>query len=200
MDMAQLVEVKRNPNIPDIAPGDNVKVSVRIIEGEKERIQVFKGVVIKLHRGGVAASFTVRHVSYGIGVERTFPFTSLMVEKVEVVRHARVRRAKLYYLRGLSGKAARKKVKLTEKRREELLIPAPVPEPPAAEASAPPEAAAAEAPPSPEAAAAPAPAPAPEPKPAQAQASGPTAPEAAAPAEAAAPGSQPLNEDKPKSA
>ena len=86
MDIASLVEIKRNPRIPDITPGDTVKVSSRIVEGGKERVQVFQGVVIKMRRGGISASFTVRHVASGIGVERTFPLYSPLVEKVEVVR------------------------------------------------------------------------------------------------------------------
>ncbi len=116
MDIASLVEIKQNPKIPDITPGDTVKVSARIVEGGKERIQVFQGVIIKVRRGGAGASFTVRHVAYGIGVERTFPIYSPLVEKVEVVRHGKVRRAKLYYLRGLSSKAARKKIKRVDRR------------------------------------------------------------------------------------
>jgi large subunit ribosomal protein L19 len=111
MDIASLVEVKKNLKIPDITPGDTVKVSARIVEGGKERIQVFQGVIIKVRRGGAAASFTVRHVAYGIGVERTFLFSSPLVEKVEIVRHGKVRRARLYYLRGLSGKEARRQIK-----------------------------------------------------------------------------------------
>ena len=111
MDIAALVKAKQNKKIPEIGPGDTVKVSARIKEGGKERIQVFQGVVIKVRRGGNGASFTVRHVAYGIGVERTFPFASPLVEKVEVVRYGKVRRAKLYYLRNLSGKEARRKIK-----------------------------------------------------------------------------------------
>ena len=118
MSIASLIEVKPNPNIPDITPGDTVKVSAKIVEGDKERIQVFQGVVIKLRQGGAGANFTVRHVSYGIGVERTFPLSSPLVEKVEVVRHAKVRRAKLYYLRDLSAKAARKKLKQTDTKKK----------------------------------------------------------------------------------
>ena len=129
MNMASLVEIKQNPKIPALAPGDTVKVSVKIVEGGKERIQVFQGVVIKVRRGGAGASFTVRHVAYGIGVERTFPVYSPLVEKVEVVRHGKVRRAKLYYLRGLSGKEARRKIKRVEKKAEkigeEVLAPQP---------------------------------------------------------------------------
>jgi large subunit ribosomal protein L19 len=142
MNMAQVVETRKNPKIPALAPGDTVKVSARIVEGGKERIQVFQGVVIKVRQGGAGASFTVRHIAYGIGVERTFPIYSPMVEKVEVVRHGKVRRARLYYLRGLSGKEARRKIKRVEKRAEEIgeeaLPPEAVEEPPViAEAPAP---------------------------------------------------------------
>jgi len=107
MSIESLVHVKANPKIPDIAPGDTVRVSSKIVEGDKERIQVFQGVVIRLRRGGAGASFTVRHVAYGVGVERTFPFYSPLIAKVEIVRHGKVRRAKLYYLRSRSGKSAR---------------------------------------------------------------------------------------------
>jgi len=105
--MASLIEVKPNPNIPEIAPGDTVRVSSRVVESGRERLQPFQGVVIRVRRGGISASFTVRRVAYGVGVERTFPIHSPRVEKVEVIRHGKVRRAKLYYLRGRSGKAAR---------------------------------------------------------------------------------------------
>ena len=105
--MASLIEVKPNPNIPEIAPGDTVRVSSRVVESGRERLQPFQGVVIRVRRGGISASFTVRRVAYGVGVERTFPLHSPLVEKVEVIRHGKVRRAKLYYLRGRSGKAAR---------------------------------------------------------------------------------------------
>jgi len=115
MNVASLIEVKPNPNIPPLSPGDTVKVSSKVVEGDKERIQVFQGVVIKVRQGGVGANFTVRRVAYGIGVERTFPLYSPLVEKVEVVRHGKVRRAKLYYLRGLSAKASRIKEKRVDK-------------------------------------------------------------------------------------
>ena len=118
MNIAELIEVKPNPNIPPLAPGDTVKVSTKVVEGDGERTQVFQGVIIKLRRGGVGANFTVRRVAYGIGVERTFPLHSPHVEKVEVVRHGKVRRAKLYYLRGLSAKASRIKEKRVEKKRK----------------------------------------------------------------------------------
>jgi large subunit ribosomal protein L19 len=133
MNMASLVEIKQNPKIPALTSGDTVKVSVKIVEGGKERIQVFQGVVIKVRHGGAGASFTVRHVAYGIGVERSFPLYSPLVEKVEVVRQGKVRRSKLYYLRGLSGKEARRKIKRVEKKvkkiGEEVLVPEEVVEP-----------------------------------------------------------------------
>lgn len=92
---------------PEIRVGDTVRVHTRIKEGDKERIQIFEGVVIRHRKGGIHASITVRKVSYGIGVERIFPLHTPSVEKVEVKSHGQVRRAKLYYLRNLSGKAAR---------------------------------------------------------------------------------------------
>ncbi len=107
MNIASLVEVKPNSSIPALAPGDTVKVSFKVVEGDKERTQVFQGVIIKVRHGGAGSSFTVRRVTYGVGVERTFPLYSPRVEKVEVVRRGKTRRAKLYYLRGLSAKASR---------------------------------------------------------------------------------------------
>nr|HID59861.1 50S ribosomal protein L19 [Desulfobacterales bacterium] len=94
-------------DIPAFKAGDTVKVSVRIKEGDKERIQVFKGVVIKKRRGSTNATFTVRKISYGIGVERIFPLHSPQIDKIEVVSRGGVRRSRLYYLRELKGKAAR---------------------------------------------------------------------------------------------
>ncbi len=94
-------------DIPEFKSGDSVRVHVKVVEGEKERIQVFAGVVIGRKSGAIRSSFTVRKVSYGVGVERTFPLHSPRIERIEVVTRGRVRRAKLYYLRGLSGKAAR---------------------------------------------------------------------------------------------
>ena len=111
MSVSLPIEVKPNPNIPALASGDTVKARVKVVDGEKERSQLFQGVVIKLRRGADGGSFTVRRVAYGVGVERTFLFNSPLIEKVEVVRHGKVRRAKLYYLRGLSAKAARIKEK-----------------------------------------------------------------------------------------
>ena len=94
-------------DIPDFRPGDTVKVHVKVVEGNRERIKVFEGVVIGRQNGGVRETFTVRRVSYGVGVERTFLVHSPRLAKIEVVRHGIVRRAKLNYLRGLTGKAAR---------------------------------------------------------------------------------------------
>src|SRR5262245_42896483 len=94
---------------PAMRSGDTVRVHVKVREGEKERIQVFEGMVIGLHRGGARATFTVRKVSFGQGVERIFPLHSPTIDRIEVVRGAKVRRAKLYYLRDLKGKAARMK-------------------------------------------------------------------------------------------
>lgn len=111
MNIATLVPFKDNPKIPDMLAGDTVKVSAKVVESGKERIQPFQGVVIRIKRGGAGSSFTVRRVAYGVGVERTFPFHSPLVEKVEIIRHGKVRRAKLYYLRTRSGKAARLKEK-----------------------------------------------------------------------------------------
>jgi large subunit ribosomal protein L19 len=98
-------------DIPEFRPGDTVKVHVRIVEGNRERIQVFEGVVIARSRKGSRSSFTVRKISYGIGVERVFPLHSPMIDKIEVVSRGRVRRSKIYYLRKLRGKAARIKEK-----------------------------------------------------------------------------------------
>jgi large subunit ribosomal protein L19 len=94
---------------PPMKAGDTVRVHVKVREGDKERIQVFEGIIIGMHRGGTRASFTVRKVSFGQGVERIFPLHSPIIDRIEVVRSARVRRAKLYYLRNLRGKAARMK-------------------------------------------------------------------------------------------
>jgi len=109
MDVRQFVRPKMNPSIPQISPGDTIKVSLKTIEGDKERLQHFQGVVIRVRKGVDGGSFTMRRVSYGIGVERTFPFQSTSVQNVEVLRHGKVRRAKLYYMRKLSSKRARLK-------------------------------------------------------------------------------------------
>jgi large subunit ribosomal protein L19 len=113
MDAIRLVEAAQLRKDRDgFGPGDTVRVHARIVEGEKERTQIFEGIVIRKRGEGVKASFTVRRISYGVGVERTFPLHSPRIERVEKIRSARVRRSKLYYLRGLAGKAAR----LREKR------------------------------------------------------------------------------------
>ena len=110
MDVIKTIEDKElKSTLPDFTPGDTVKVAVKVKEGEKERIQIFQGVVMGLKGGGVRQTFTVRKVSDGIGVERIFPLHSPTIAKVDVVRSARVRRAKLYFLRNLKGKAARMK-------------------------------------------------------------------------------------------
>lgn len=113
-DLIKAVEAQPNPKIPALKPGDNVNVHVRIVEGDKERIQEFKGTIIRLRKGGNDANFTVRRVaSHGVGVERTFLLRSPRLDKVDVLRSAKVRRAQLYYLRDLRGKAARLKEKRT---------------------------------------------------------------------------------------
>jgi large subunit ribosomal protein L19 len=94
-------------DLPEFRVGDSVRVHVKVREGEKERVQAFEGVVIKINRGGNRAAFTVRKISYGVGVERIFPLHSPRIDKLQVLSRSKVRRAKLYYLRGLSGKAAR---------------------------------------------------------------------------------------------
>ena len=117
MDASQLIKTDPNPNIPPFGPGDTVRVNFRIREGDRERIQAFQGVVIRLQNGtGPAASFTVRRISSGIGIERIFPIHSPLIESLEVTRRGSVRRAKLYYLRGLQGRAARIKEKTLPRR------------------------------------------------------------------------------------
>ncbi len=113
MNIETLIPVTRNPKVEDFRPGDTVKVSLRIREGERERVQAFEGFVLRQQGKGPGSSFTVRRVSHGIGVERTFPLYSPRLEAVEVLRRGDVRRAKLYYMRGRFGRAAR----IKEKRR-----------------------------------------------------------------------------------
>jgi large subunit ribosomal protein L19 len=129
MNIAQLANVKPDSRLPAISPGDTVRVNLKVVEGDKERIQPFQGVVIRLRKGGSGGSFTVRRVAYGVGIERTFPMASPLIEKVQVIRHGKVRRAKLYYLRGLSAKKARIKEKRFPKGMAEELVPAPEPVP-----------------------------------------------------------------------
>jgi large subunit ribosomal protein L19 len=107
MGAIETIEKSQLTERPPIKAGDTVRVHVKVREGDKERIQIFEGIVIGMHRGGLRSSFTVRKVSFGQGVERIFPLHSPVIQKLEVVRSARVRRAKLYFLRDLKGKAAR---------------------------------------------------------------------------------------------
>ncbi|GGD27640.1 50S ribosomal protein L19 [Pontibacillus chungwhensis BH030062] len=103
----EITKEQLREDLPRFKAGDTVKVHVKVVEGSRERIQVFEGVVIKRRGGGISETFTVRKISSGVGVERTFPVHSPRVDKIEVVRRGKVRRAKLYYLRNLRGKAAR---------------------------------------------------------------------------------------------
>jgi large subunit ribosomal protein L19 len=114
MEAPQLLRTDPNPKIPAFGPGDTVKVNFRVREGDRERVQAFQGVVIRLQNGkGPASNFTVRRISGGIGIERIFPRYSPLIDSLEVTRRGSVRRAKLYYLRGLQGRAARIKEKTT---------------------------------------------------------------------------------------
>lgn len=107
-DLIKSLEAQANPNIPEMRPGDTVRVHARIVEGDRERVQVYQGVVLRLRNNGPHSTFTVRRVaSHGVGVERTFSTDSPRIEKVEVLRHAKVRRGQLYFLRKYRGKAAR---------------------------------------------------------------------------------------------
>jgi len=115
MGAIELVEKSQLAERPAMRSGDTVRVHVKVREGDKERIQIFEGVVIGVHRGGTRGTFTVRKVSFGQGVERIFPLHSPSIAKVDVVRSARVRRAKLYFLRNLKGKAARMKETTTKR-------------------------------------------------------------------------------------
>jgi large subunit ribosomal protein L19 len=109
--MQQLIEeitkAQLRTDLPSFRPGDTVRVHVKVVEGTRERIQLFEGVVIKRRGGGISETFTVRKISYGVGVERTFPVNTPKIAKLEVIRRGKVRRAKLYYLRNLRGKKAR---------------------------------------------------------------------------------------------
>lgn len=107
IEKEQIAELTKEKNIPDFQPGDTLKVHLRVTEGTRERIQVFEAVCIGRSGGGLQESFTMRKISYGEGLERVFPLYSPLIEKIEVVRKGDVRRAKLYYLRGRTGKAAR---------------------------------------------------------------------------------------------
>jgi large subunit ribosomal protein L19 len=105
--ITELGNAQKRDDVPDFRAGDTVKVHVKVIEGSRSRVQVFQGVVIRIHGAGIGRTFTVRKVSFGVGVERTFPINSPIFESIEVVTRGDVRRAKLYYLRGLTGKKAK---------------------------------------------------------------------------------------------
>jgi large subunit ribosomal protein L19 len=105
--IAELEQAQIRSDVPSFRPGDTLRVHVKVTEGSRSRIQVFQGIVIRRQGGGVRETFTVRKISYGVGVERTFPVHTPAIDKIEVVTRGRVRRAKLYYLRSLRGKAAR---------------------------------------------------------------------------------------------
>ena len=107
LEQEQITKLTANKEIPDFAPGDTLIVNVKVVEGERSRVQAYEGVCIACSGGGINQSFTVRKISYGEGVERVFPVYSPLIESIEVVRRGRVRRAKLYYLRGRTGKSAR---------------------------------------------------------------------------------------------
>src|SRR3984893_14026626 len=107
LDQEQVKKLSEGRAVPEFSPGDTVRVSVKVIEGERERVQAFEGVCIARKNSGVNSNFTLRKISYGEGVERIFPLYSPRITAIEVVRRGKVRRAKLYYLRGLTGKAAR---------------------------------------------------------------------------------------------
>ncbi len=109
METSTFLRTKTNSAVPDIAPGDTVRVSFRVREANRERVQTLQGLVVKIRHGGGGGSFTIRKVTYGVGVEHTFPFGSPFLEKVEVVRRGKVRRAKLYYIRRLSARESRLK-------------------------------------------------------------------------------------------
>jgi large subunit ribosomal protein L19 len=139
MDMSSIVKPPEGRSLPQLHPGDEVKVHVKVVEGDRERTQIFSGVVIKLHRAGVNSTFTVRRVSYGVGVERTFPVYAPRVEKIEVSKRGKVARAKLYYLRELVGKRGRIK-ELIQSRGEEAALAGAEQPAAGAEAAAAPEA------------------------------------------------------------
>lgn len=129
MSAVQLAEIRPKSRIPVLAPGDTVRVNLKVVEGDKERIQPYQGVVIRVRAGNAGGTFTVRRVAYGVGIERTFPMASPLIEKVQVIRHGKVRRAKLYYLRGLSAKKARIKERRYPRSMVEELTPVAEPEP-----------------------------------------------------------------------
>lgn len=113
----QLEKEQLRSDLPKLEVGDTVRVFVKVIEGNRERLQNFEGIVIKIQGGGVRKSFTVRRISYGVGVERTFPYNSPRIGRIEVVRHGVVRRAKLFYLRERSGKAAKIRERIVDSKK-----------------------------------------------------------------------------------
>ncbi len=120
LDKEQLEKLSAGKTIPDFGPGDTVIVNVKVVEGERSRVQAYEGVCIGRHGGGIHESFTVRKISYGEGVERVFPVYSPMIDSIKLVRRGKVRRAKLYYLRGLRGKSARIVEKQDNREKEAL--------------------------------------------------------------------------------
>src|SRR6202790_2223085 len=128
LDQEQVKKLTECRAVPEFRPGDTVRVSIKVIEGERERVQAFEGVCIARKNAGVNSNFTLRKISYGEGVERIFPLYSPRITAIEVVRRGKVRRAKLYYLRGLTGKAAR----ITERARDTVVEAAPAAVAPAA--------------------------------------------------------------------
>src|SRR6202048_1806968 len=129
LEREQVEKLAANRPVPKFEPGDTVRVMVRVVEGERERVQAFEGVCIARKNAGINSNFTLRKISYGEGVERVFPLYSPRVTTIEVVRRGKVRRAKLYYLRGLTGKAAR----ITERARDTVVEATPVAAAPAAD-------------------------------------------------------------------
>jgi len=116
MDLIRLIENEQLRNdIPEFNVGDTVRVMVKVVEGSREKLQAFEGIVIKMQNGGPRETFTVRKISYGVGIERTFPLHSPRIDRIEIVRRGRVRRAKLFYLRERLGKAARVKIAVEKK-------------------------------------------------------------------------------------
>jgi large subunit ribosomal protein L19 len=120
LDKEQLEKLSAGKTIPEFGPGDTVIVNVKVVEGERSRVQAYEGVCIGRHGGGIHESFTVRKISYGEGVERVFPIYSPMIDSIKLVRRGKVRRAKLYYLRGLRGKSARIVEKQDNREKETL--------------------------------------------------------------------------------
>ena len=110
--ISALEQEQLRTDLPEIRVGDTLRVFVKVVEGTRERLQAFEGIVIKIQNGGIRRTFTVRRISYGVGVERTFPYHSPRIGSIEIIRHGRVRRAKLYYLRERTGKAAKVREKI----------------------------------------------------------------------------------------